>query len=258
MGRFEAWMDGQPLSGLGPGVCLTDVLEPPPRLRASLAPLLNRDGARLTLLRREALRVTLCLALRARDPGERDALLDALLAWASGEQLALSTRPGRFLAVRFAALDAALSALRWTETLRLTFTACEIPFWQAEQPDALSLSGSGAEGTLFLRGTADSWLEACVRAEDALVTELSLARGEERITLADIRLSAGDELRLGHDRADRLTLLRRAADGSTDSLLQRLTPGSADDIRLSPGPNALSLRADAPVRARLTGRGRWL
>ena len=254
MKRLQAWLDGRPLCAPEGRVILTDILEHRPVMRADTLPALRGEGRRLTRLSRESLSVTLCVELAAEDPAESQALMDALAAWSRGRRLRVSTRPGRVLDCVCTALPA-VSVMRWTEAVRLTFTAWTVPFWQAADKDSLLLEGAAAGGQLYLRGTEDTVLEAEITALES-VESLCLEREGERLALSGLGLRAGDTLRAAHDAGGFLSLAVRSGDEERPALGCR-EARSADEISLRPGANTLRLTADGEVRALLTGRGRW-
>ncbi|MBR6029106.1 MAG: hypothetical protein IKP40_08440 [Clostridia bacterium] len=252
--RLRAWLDGQPIDGLDGRITLTDIIEEAPRLRVESLPSLGGDGLRLARCTRDSLSVRLLAEVHERDPGARQGLLDSISAWCGGSVLKLSTRPGRLLEGVCTAYPGA-GALGWTESVTIRFTAWAAPFWQAETPDRLALTGLTAGGKLCLRGTADTVLEAEITAEEAVST-LRIGCGADSLVMTGLGMSAGETLRLSHDGAgiSRLTI---GGPGGSRSALSCREAESADEIRLRPGVNLVTLAADGAVDAVMSGRGRW-
>lgn len=246
---YDCALDGVSLSGLDARICILDLREEAPLMRASPFPL-PAEGQLLTQVR-ESLTIRVLFAIHEEDPVERCAALQRVLAWAHpGGVLTTSDRPGQQLTVACTALPAA-SAETWTETLALAFTTTRCPCW--EDAAQTILTGSGAM-TLALPGTLGYAPVSAVitNAGDEAVTRLSVQCGATWLIFEDIALPAGGKCYL--QMAD--GLLSAAIDG--ESILPNRTSGSADCL-LAPCGQSCTVCASAsqPLEATFTARGRY-
>jgi len=163
--------------------------------------------------------------------------------------LTVNDRPGQRLRVRCTALPVITSALRWTETLSVVFTAHEVPFWEAEQPVSVSAGAASAiSAMLYVPGAGDAaWLDAeLVCSGTATVT---ITTPLSRMTLT----SLSGTVRIHHDEG----VLAIVGDGA--SLLTRRTADSSDDLLVVPGEeNRIRVSSSASVSAVFSTRGCFL
>lgn len=250
--RYHCALNGQGLQDVDPAICVTDIQESAPPLRATTAAGLG-DGQRLLRLSRGSLSVTVTFEVHAYDPARRKAIAQKACAWAREGWLTVSDRPGQRLRVICDRLPTVGSALRWTDPLTIGFTAYELPYWQELHPAQTIWTGRSGSATLSPAGSVPCCLEAEVTALGA-VSRLTLAVNGRSMALTNLGLSAGQTLRLGYDEAHHRQFLR-IGDASA---LDKRTAASADDLLLEPRqPNAVSLAADGEVKAILRGYGIW-
>ena len=253
MERFCVSLDGQELP---PGVTLRDVREEAPREYLCTLPRALGDGLRVGGRRRESLSLCLLVTAEERRPEARAALLQRLAGWASGCRLALSTHPGQYLETVCTGLPAS-AALDWAELLTLRFTAWDIPYWQEalETTAALTHTAGAADGcTLRVPGTAETLLGFEATAESAL-DSLAIDTGSDRMLFHGLGLSAGESLRLS--RREGFLRLELVRGGQTASAMHLRDAASADELRLRPGRNTVTVSGDG-CTLRLRARGRWL
>ena len=261
--KLQAWLDGQPLNALDERIILREICEHAPKNRKVTLPALGGDGLRLVRLNRESLSVTLWVELHEPDPEKRQALLDRLLLppgrtrtlnGAPLRQLKLSTRQNRLLEC-VVERTGDVMAVDWTRPVELRFTAWAIPYWQADELDLVELSGREDQGSLWLRGTAETVLEAAVLAQEPL-NDVSLQCGGQMISLANLNMAEGELLMIGHD-ANGLMRIWVEGGGRKRSAYSCLEPWSADEIVLQPGENKPAFSADGRARVAIWGWGRW-
>lgn len=244
-------LDGTSLTDAADGLLLLDVREDAPRLRTETFP--RPDGGTTTILcQRESLSVRVELGLHAPDPAKWQAAVSALSARTEGGgMLSLSTRPGQRLRVDRAALSVP-SAEDWTDKLTLTLTALEVPWWEAEQPVSAVITETGmltVPGSTS-RAPADVTVTNC---GDGVLTQVQLVCGDTQMAFDSLALSPGDALTLS---AARGMLSARVGQ---ESVLTRRTALSDDLLLAECGKvSALSVRADQPVSAAFSVRGRYL
>ena len=251
--RYACAIDGQGLQDIDPAVIITDIQEAAPKLRLTTAQSGLYDGLRLTGARRESLAVTVTFEVHEQDTARRKAVAQRACEWAREGWLTISDRPGQRLRVVCDRPPVIPSALQWTDSLVIGFTAYALPYWQEAHPVSAFFSGQRGEATLAPAGTRESYLEAEITAESGPVNALTLAVGGRSFAFAGLGLARGQTLSIGYDDEHRLFMRVGGA-----SVMSRRTAASADDLLLAPRTqNAIRIEADNPIRATLKGRGLW-
>ena len=141
------------------------------------------------------------------------------------------------------------SALRWTDTLQLVFTAYAFPFWESEAPTVARASGSSGSVLLLPAGTAESCvLQArLVNRGSNPLTCAAIAAGGQRIAFEGMEIVPGGSLSMLLEGG--LLMLPAA----------HRTPDSADEIRLPQrSASTVTFSADQRVEAEFLVRGVWL
>lgn len=249
--HIDVWMDGVALSTVGP-ILVRQVYEDPPTLEISNGERPGRYGQRKLLVKRQSLQVAVeCQIRELYDLAARSKIRDEIYRWASGSVLQLSNHPGRRLHCYLSA-DPALGEVRdYTSAIRLEFTADEIPFWEDDTPERLTMSGTENEGDLLIQGTVPSPVSMTATAGDTL-TEFSVTAGGSTIVLTGLSIAQDGVLTFERDAVDNLMI----RSGST-VLLNKRSAASADDLMAGPGPTAVSFTADASCEVVFSARGRW-
>ena len=139
----------------------------------------------------------------------------------------------------------------YTSALRLEFTADEIPYWEDELTESLTLTGESGSGSLMIHGSVPSPVSLTVTAGGAL-TEFSVTAGGSTVQLTGLEISQGGVITFERDAIDNLMI----RSGST-VLLAKRTAASADDLMAGPGTETVSFYADAACEVSFTARGRW-
>lgn len=244
-------LDGVSLADTADALHMLDVHEDAPRMHTSALPRIG-GGTRTLLHQRESLSVRITMALTSPDSVRREEALRAASAWAdAGGMLRLSTRPGQRLRIDRAAMSA-VSAEDWTESLCLTLTACDAPWWESAEPVRVTIAD---EGVLHAPGdTGNAPVSAVItNTGEAALTRVSVGCGGTQMTFEGLSVPAGAALSL--HAADGLLI----AQVGEDSVLDRRTSISDDLLLADCGRvNLLSVSADQPVSAEFSMRGRWL
>lgn len=250
--RYACQMDGVELDSLAPSLYVTDIAEAAPAADHSVVALAG-GGRRILRDDRASLVVTVTFVIREYDVTRRKAVCQAVAAWAQGKHLSVNDRPGQRLRVACSKLPVVRSALRWTDSLSVEFTAWELPFWESVQEAQVARSGSGTAELRFPGTMADSPLCAKLTASGS-VNRVVIACGEQRYTLENLGMVSGDVLTIGQD--DRGLQFMRVNDRS---VLACRTTDSSDEILLQPqAGNVIDLTADGSVAAVFSARGRWM
>ncbi|MGN1369639.1 MAG: hypothetical protein ACI4WX_12285 [Aristaeellaceae bacterium] len=249
--RYSVWMDGISLHDIDPSIYILDIQEQTPKLEAHTASKGMGDGMRLLRIQRQSLSVGIRFAIRERDTERRRDICSRVIAWARDGYLTTSDRPGQRLRVACTRFPTAESALKWTATLEMLFTAYDMPWWEAETPSSATYSGAHGNVVLNVDGYAESLLEASVTAEGE-VSSMTIHANGGTFTFADLGLAAGDEMTISHDERGILSIMK----GDT-SMLGKRTAASADELTVNPGGNTIYFTADASCTAVFSARGRY-
>jgi len=247
-GRYNIWLDGWSLEEVDPSVWVVDVREHAPDIQHAACGNARYDGQRLLRSTRLGLSVTAHVVIRERNAWRRSEVLARVKAWGQGaKRLALSTRPGQVLHVEEMQLADPVSALKWTQELRLTWTAWALPFWQEEQRIGTTAQGMQGELLLSPAGTLPCPLEAKITYAGAeALSSVRLTCGEQMMELAGMQLTGPATVEIAYDEAG---LLRMP--------FGHRTAESCDDIWLEPGRiNRIAFTADRPVTVMVYARGR--
>lgn len=268
--RFACSLDGQPLEGVAPCLAILDIRESAPALTCHTARPARGEGTLLLSQSCDSRPVTIVFALRDRSPARRGEAMEAVQRWSRGSRLEVSSRPGRFLTVCCTTLPAVDSAQRWSEGLKIVFTAYEVPFWQDKHLSRAILTGAAGSGvapltgSLYAGGTArETPVDVQVKNTSASATcqHLTLTAGESRFAFTGLALLPGETLRAQTDDRDRLALTILSAAGSPRSAMACRTGDSSDALLLPCGArSAVSISAEESVtlEAAFQTRGRWL
>lgn len=249
--RYACSLNGLALEAISPLIYVLDIVESPPSMHAETAEHPLHAGSRMLRLDRVSLSVRVSFAIRAYDVAQRKAICSQVAAWAArGGYLTVNDRPGQRLAVRCTTLPVIASALRWTDALSMTFTAYEVPFWEAENPVSVHVSAAAASSTVLTvpGGYGQAWLDAeLVCSGTATVT---LTTPLSSMTLS----SVSGTVSIRHDAG---VLSIRSSGGA--SLLTRRTASSSDDLLVRAGEdNRIQLSATQAVSASFSARGCFL
>lgn len=247
---FTCALNGVSLSSLNSRICILDIRQDAPKLRAS-AFALPGGGQHFTQTR-ESLTLRVTFAIQSETPAQRRKTAQAVFAWAmQGGVLTVSDHPGQQLTVVCAELPAT-SCEDWTEPLTIAFTTTHCPYW--EDASATTVTGTGAQ-TLTLPGTADSApVDATItNAGTEDVTRLIIQCGATSLVFEDVLLPAGDKLYLQTKNG----VLSAVIAG--ESVLARRTAGSSD-LLLAPCGKACTVYATAlqSLQATFSARGRYV
>lgn len=256
--RFTCWMDGQGLHDLDPCLLITDIAES--AADRSFMTVAGPDGLHLNRVIRRSLSVAVTFVIRERSPMRRAALMDKVMAWASGRVLTVGHRPDQQLRCQCTGLPDPGSALKWHAPLTMQFTAFAVPYWEAARPAAAWITPAASQGStaLLTPGTAPAPVDGLIiNQSGATVNALTLACGETSFAFTDLGLADGERLLIDHDDECRLQLT--ILGDASRSVMGKRTGDSHDELICQPGrANAITLAADQPVSVKCTVRGRWL
>ena len=255
--RYRAWMDGTALDEIADSIYITDIVEPETQVEVISLPLAGRSGSRLQSNHRRSKTVLIRLMIREYDVAARKDVLNKVLTWAQGEELEINDRDGLVLYVRLDNVPQ-ISSLKWTETITLSFTAWDVPYWQLK-------STVGFEAANLMERTfsfyTDGNLPALVNfgvsnTGTGTVTDVTASANNSCfIHFSGLQIRPGSAFRFSHDERG---LVTAKVDGV--SVMDRMTADSSDDLMTDPRikTNKITIRADATVTITARMRWRWL
>ena len=251
----DVWLNGIALSAVDPTILVQSVQEGAPKIALSTGGPARSDGLRLLYRSRQSLSVSVTFAFREHiDFTRRASAMDAVRSWFRDGQLMLWHRPEQILNVRAADFPELGNPRAWTRSMKMTFTAYEWPFFLDADETVRTLTGSSANGNIFLRGNGPAARASVSVTSESAVTSLTLTAGDTSISLADLNVTAGSEIKIGYD--DQMIQYIKAGNVS---ILQKRTAASADDLLIPCGVSVpLAVSANASVTAVFRARGVWL
>lgn len=256
----RVWIDGQGLHDIDPKIVVLDVAESTPALSISTGANGKYDGGYIIANNREQKDVTIQFAILERKFERRAELLDKVNAWAEGDLLRVSYRPGQALECVCTAFPAVNSAWQYAETLQITFTAYGIPYWQ--QRDRTAVRGDAStDQSLGIRvpGTVKqcrATIEATNTSGAALTSlKATCAETNTEIELTGLNIGSGKTLTIGYDVHGYMYI--KDSDGT--SWYGKRTAKSSDDVLLNTKQgNNVRIQANTPVTSIVSAKGLFL
>lgn len=257
MTRYEAWLNKKSLSAIDPEIYILDIAYASTRFTTNTVDIPGRNGQHVTGRSARSTSVVITIEIHEQDTARRQDVCRRVQAWAMGGGI-LTTRDrrGQQLRVICDSPPDIESALKWTQPLKMTFTAYEQPFWEDEYPRTATLTGTNASTSFYVPGIgAQTRVEASVKnASGGTIEALTLAAGGTTMKFKGLALANGETLEIGYDENDLLTIHV----GGTSKMSCR-TGDSDDDLMADTGAHvALSVSAGADVSATFRARGLYL
>lgn len=253
--RYRVYIDGVPLDTLDKNIYITDIEESSPDMATETAQIIGH-GMRVVSQFTNSMDVTVYFMLRDYSTFKRQRSLDNIKQWARGNVLTASHRPGKRLRVVVKDYPN-VSALRWTDTLAITFTATNPPYWEEEAPSIATIESNRASAEIEVPGTAE-YTECDLKiTAKGVVNGLKITTPLSVFQLHKLNMDAGDVLTIDHDDSNRIRMMVTSVDGETYSIYNRRTAESDDEIRVPCGAKSTITKmgnADYEIRA----RGRWI
>lgn len=253
--RYIVALGGVELSELAPEIIVTDIVHNAPVRELKSSDIAGRNGKMVYRTVTSSAGVTVYFEIHTQDVRRRAMIMEDVQRWAMpGGVLTTGDRPDRMIRVVCESLPAVGSALRWTGSCSVGFTAYTVPFWEDETPLRVTISGNGSK-SLFVPGfAAPAGVEAKVKnTGSGAITSIRMTAGNTFMELTGLSLAPGHTLTLAHDVRGLLT----ARIGETSVLANR-TAASSDDLELEPGTTAaLSVSTNGTAGTTFEVRGRY-
>ena len=251
--RYEAVLNGTALSTIHPAILVLDISYAQPQIKTNTYTSARRQGARVYRRYFGKSSVTVSFEIHEYDTQKRMTICNAVQAWAkSGGVLQTSDRDGQQLRCICDAYPVINSALRWTGTLSVTFSAYTLPFWAEREPVELTLTDTSGSGTLVVPGSVE---EAPVEVEitaGGTLTTLGLTVNGRTLSLSGVSVSSGNKITISYDDE----MIQSITTGTT-SLLDKRT-GVDDLLAVCGESNAFSFESDVSCTVVYRVRGLWL
>lgn len=252
--RYACAINGHGLQDIDPTIFITDIQETAPKIRTRTTDNALYDGLRVTRSQRQSLAVSVTFCVREYDTARRKAIAEKACAWAEDGWLTINDRPGQRLWVICDRIPVIPSSLKWTDELTIGFTAYALPYWQQQYPATATYTGTNGSTFVSPAGNRDCYLEAEITATGGTVNELVLAVGGRAYAFTGLGLANGQTLSIGYSDDEHLQYMRVG----DQSVLSKRTAASDDDlILLAKSQNAVTITANAAVRATIKARGLW-
>ena len=259
--RYEVWLNNTALSEVAPSVYISDIAYQAASLSRSTGRLAARDGQFSG--NKEYFpesKVSISFSVREYDTELRQRVAQDVVLWASkGGWLNTSDRQGLRMYVKPTRLPAVFSALKWTDTLTVEFTAFDYPFWEEVKPTTVELDPGGFE-QVFLHGVHSAYMCAEITAK-AKLTTVTIGCAGTKIVLSGITVNSGEKIVISYtDEHHILEINNVVTDSSTGkvtetSLLDKRTAGSNDDLIAKVGWNDVYFQSNASATCVLSVRG---
>lgn len=142
-------------------------------------------------------------------------------------------RDGQRLRVVPAAYPARGNARTWNQDYSITLRAYESPMWEDEAEKTLVKGVAAGAHIVTVPGSASTVLSAEATGR---LTAATISTGDSSIRLEGLEMEAGDTLTIDHDAHGRIII---AVNG--DSVLDKRTPASSDDLTIQPGRQTIAI-----------------
>lgn len=246
--RYEAYMDGIPLSSIAPEIIVKDIAEKEAKINNDTYMMASGIGSRYLRMARESLTVSVKFEIHAYDVFRRQDIMEQINMWAKGQYLSLNTRPGKRLSVLLETGAVIPSALKWTQDITLNFVARAVPYWEAETPARLVLTGTEENGILRPPGAFYYCpVEFTVKnTGSGSMSVFSASVGEFTMSFENLSLMPDETFSVTY------------VDGIQILPVENRTPESADNLMAICGePNTVSFTTDQTAVVTFTARGRF-
>lgn len=253
--RYEAYLDGVALSSISDKLLILDIAHEAPMFENRSVQFAKRHGLYVYDRYKESATVTITFSLRIYDIAERQQMCQEVARWAmNGKILQTNDRPNQRLRVICETPPVIESALGWTDTLSIVFSGYIVPFWEEAVPVTLTLSGSSADGSLYVPGNVDMARVECTITPQETLSEIRIDCESSFITLKDMNVTNEQTVRIYYDDKMNLHIQR-----GLDSYYSKRSAYSSDDLLLECGKNnRVSFDADEIVSVVFSARGLWL
>ena len=266
--RYDAILNGVPLSSLSAAILITDISYTAPAVDYETFSIAKRHGARIYRRYVESAQVKISFAIREYNIRTRQEICNEIVRWArNGGILQCNDRQGQRLHCVCSSFPYIASAQKWTDNLSMTFTADTLPFWESTTETIVELTSSGGyvQSTVAIPGNIEAALVSATVVtanypdpaegqDPTQVTRLDFEAGGTAITLTGLTIGKKQTITIAYDE----NLIQSIKHGST-SLLGKRTAASDSDLMAACAENVrFRFRASAEATVTYKVRGLWL
>lgn len=184
-------------------------------------------------------------------------------AWLCGTdgrgKLILDALPDRYFIAEVSD-EAALMDDDWASGEAAIAFTCQ-PFAYAVSEDGVTVQTSAnaaKSAALGVQGNAETMLAFRVTCASGTMNTATVETPTCRFDFTGLGMTAGETLVARYAQEDILLLEIEGVDGGTRSAMAMRTTDSDDDLLLSPGKNAVTVKTEKACSVELTARGRYL
>lgn len=253
-GRYEALLNGVPLSDINPKILILDINYPSHSFNDNSYSVAKRNGIRSDVRAFDPLTVTISFEIHEYDTRIRQDICNAVCLWAkNGGVLDVSDRVGQFLRCVCSQFPSVASVRNWTDPLTIAFTANCIPFWQERIASAISLTaGTSGSGELFVPGSVNGALVEANIHTNELLSSVALTVNGRTLALSGLAVASGRDIKITYDNQ----AIQSIKVDSTSLLPYR---SGVDDLLANCGENnTVSFTSSASAKVTFSARGLWL
>lgn len=251
--RYRVYLNDVEISSIDDSIYVADVSYSSLSYNRTTTKLGNRSGSYSGNEYFPENKVTVSFSVRQYDTSTRQNVIQAINAWCrNGGWLKVSDRPDMRMYVRCSKPAVVSSILRWTDYLTVELTAYDYPFWTDEVP-VTEIMEAGHEYEIYVPGVYKTDVEAVIVSSSAL-TNVTIECGDTAIELDGINVPAEQPITISY--TDDHHILQIESGG--DSLLDKRTPDSYDNLVMEPGKNVVAFSANASAVCTLLIKGVYL
>lgn len=251
--RHEVYLNDIPLESISPKIRVLDIAYKPGTLSVDTYERSIASGSIVKFTRRESYTVTVSFALLAYSVRERTVLMQEIAKWASkGGKLVCSDRPRQFLYCICTQLPVIDSAQKWSDGVKMVFTAYGLPFWQDDEFTTFAVSGQNSSGLISDKGVEDGYPEVRLVVSSGTLNTLSINVGETYMNFTGLGIPANGNFVITH--AWDTWLLQILGNGA--SVYSKRTEDSWDELRSKAGEiNTIVVSANTALTGEIIIRG---
>lgn len=201
----------------------------------------------------ETLTVTVSFMIKMPNRIKRQQIIQKVNEWAKEGWLETNIRPYQRLYV-VCTQPATTEAYKWSEEMKIVFTAYNESYWQSTVPVTATGSGTSVSLTINPLGTRQCCLEAQIKNNSSSsMSTVSITTNGKTMAFEGLAMAQNDILSIGYDENHILY----AKVGNTSKLNCR-TAASADDLWLNPSTiNTVSVTCQRSSLITISARGAY-
>ena len=237
----RAALGGTQLDSLHSSIVIRNVDPGVPHESVNAVNRMGGFGQRMTSHHWETLevRVTFAIDVPKRNLALRREVFDKVVKWALGcGWLTTNQMSGKRMYADKAILPSGGDMWDWTGDYTITFRAYGVPFWQDDT--ATTSTGSSITVPGELETVCDVEVE---NTGSSTIDSLTVTVGSSTISFTNLGLAEDEVLKIGHGTDGLLWIRIYESSINYRNAMDKRTAGSADDLTVKPGTNAITVSA---------------